>query len=277
MPEGDTLFRAARRLHQALAGQTICRFATRYAHLAAVDDQTPLCGRQVLTVAARGKHLLISLSGDLTLHTHMLMSGSWHLYRPGEPWQRPRASARIELGTATIEAIAFDVPVAALLTTAELSRHPQLSKLGPDLLADATYDQTEAVGRLRALGRREIGEALLHQSSVAGIGNVFKSEVLFVSGVNPFQPTDQLDNATLQRVLDTARKLLRRNVLPDAAGSIVTYTGLRRTTSSDDPSARLWVYGRGGKPCRRCGNPIAYRKQGRDARGTYWCPVCQLS
>lgn len=223
-----------------------------------------------------GKHLLMHFSGDVILRTHMRMNGSWHIYRPGERWQRPFHDMRIIVGTAAFDAIAFNVPVAAFTTAAALATRDPVAELGPDLLSPA-FDAAAALARLRARGAEPVAEALLNQRVMAGIGNVFKSEVLFVRRVHPFTPVEALDDAALGGLIDAARMLLRANVVESAGGggSIVTYRGFRTTTRRADPSARLWVYGRAGEPCRRCGTAIAITKEGPDARLTYWCPRCQ--
>jgi len=274
MPEGDTIFRSARTLHRALAGKTITRFETAYAQLSVVDDQSAIVGRRVEQVESRGKHLLMWLSGDLVLRTHMRMSGSWHIYRPGERWQLASSHMRILIATADFVAVAFDVPDAEFLSPAALKRSRAIAALGPDLLDDA-FDVEAAVARLRAQATREIGVALLDQRVMAGIGNIFKSEILFVSGVHPFAHVERLDDETLRNIVTTARRLLQANVTPTSGAGITTFGGMRRTTGDVDPAARVWVSQRRGLPCRRCGAPIERRLQGEDARATYWCPACQ--
>ena len=291
MPEGDAIFRAARTLHRALAGRTVTRFETVFPHLTRLDHDEPLRGRVVERVESRGKHLLMWFSGGLVLRTHMRMHGSWHLYRPGERWQRPRHDMRIAIGTADFEAIAFNVPVAEFLAARDVERQRDLRDLGPDPLSES-FDATEAVARITARGDAEVADALLDQRAIAGIGNIYKSETLFVCHVNPFMLVRDLEPEMVARLIATAAKLLRANVADASGGGIVTYTGLRRpltvargvpsrvegrTTGRADPSARLWVYGRGGKPCRRCGTPISRKKQGPNARSTYWCERCQPS
>ncbi len=273
MPEGDTIFRAARALDRALSGQTITRFESVFPHLTRVDTDQPLVGRAIEKVEARGKHLLMWLSGDLVLRTHMRMHGSWHIYRPGERWQRPRHEMRIVLGTASYDAVAFSVPVAELVTAAALERSEPIRALGPDLLSD-DFDPTEAIGRLEARGDMDIADALLDQTALAGIGNIYKSEVLFAARINPFTPVREVPHERLDAIVAVAIRFMRANV-GESAGGIVTYRGPRRTTGRLDPGARLWVYGRAGQPCRRCGTPISRRKQGPHARSTYWCERCQ--
>jgi endonuclease-8 len=272
MPEGDTIFRTARTLERALAGRVVTGFESPLPALMRVDEDAPIAGRTIRAVRSIGKHLLIEFSGDLVLRTHMRMNGQWHIYRPGERWRRPRFSMRIVLTTDEYVAVGFDVPVAEFLRARDVGRHPQLGRLGPDLLADE-FDESQAITRLRASGHQPIGEALLDQRVMAGIGNVFKCEVLFVGGVDPFRDAGALTDEEAQRVVRRARELLVANVAePRAPGAVRAY---RRTTRFANPAARLWVYGRGGRPCHRCGTPIACRKQGESARLTYWCPRCQ--
>lgn len=272
MPEGDTIFRAARTLHRALAGQVVTRFESVFPHLARVDADRPVSGRTVERVSSRGKQLLIWFSGDLVLRTHMRMSGSWHVYRPGERWQRPRHDMRIVVATPAFEAVAFTVPVAEFSSHRDMER--ELGTLGPDPLGEA-FDADAAVERLRARGDLEIADALLDQTAMAGIGNVYKSEILFAAGVNPFTRVSALDPAAIARVVTATVRFMRANVIDGSTAAIVTYGGFRRTTGRADPSARLWVYGRAGQPCRRCGTPISRMKHGPHARSSYWCIRCQ--
>jgi endonuclease VIII len=272
VPEGDTIFRAARALNQALAGRTVTRFESVFPRLTRVDVDRPLRGRTIERVASRGKHLLIWFSGGLVLRTHMRMNGSWHIYRSGERWRRGRHDMRIVIATDAYEAVAFTVPIAEFVAGTDLER--EMAGVGPDPL-DERFDAADAVARLRARGDMDVADALLDQSAIAGIGNVYKSEILFAGGVHPFARVDELSAATLDRLVAIAVKFMRANVVDGTSAAIVTYTGFRRTTGRADPSARLWVYGRGGKPCRRCGTPIASAKQGPHARSTYWCENCQ--
>jgi len=271
MPEGDTLFRTARTLDRALRGKQLVRFQTALAQLSQVDDDAPIAGRTVEAVRSVGKHLLVELSGDLVLRTHMRMQGSWHIYRPGERWRRPRASMRVVLETADFQAVAFDVPVAEFRSGRALARDPALSMLGPDLLSDA-FDVEAAVRRLRERGPLGIGEALLDQRALAGIGNVYKNEVCFVEGVHPFRTVASLDEAMLRRLVLSARQLLARGA---GADQQFADGALRRTVPGGAPGGRLWVYRRGGAPCRRCGTAIVREVRGLEGRSTYFCPSCQ--
>jgi endonuclease VIII len=187
MPEGDSIFRAARTLARALEGRTVTQFETAYAQLDRFDDQQAIAGRTVEKVEALGKHLLMRFSGGLTLRTHMRMNGSWHIYRPGERWQRPRRNMRVLIGTEAFVAVAFDVPVAEFLDDRALARSPELQRLGPDLLG-VDFDPAAALARLRARGQLPIHQALLDQTVVAGIGNVYRSELLFLTGLHPDTP-----------------------------------------------------------------------------------------
>ena len=274
MPEGDTIFRAARTLHRALAGKTVAAFESVLPALNRVHEDAPLTGRTIERVSALGKHLLMHLSGGLVLRTHMRMNGSWHIYRRGERWQRPRRDMRLAIAAGDFEAVGFNIPVAELVASRDLARHDELRQLGPDVLSDS-FDAGEAIRRMRERGDLTVAEALLNQRLMAGLGNVYKSEVLFLCRINPFTLVRALDLAQLTAIVETGRRLLRANVAEGVA-PMTTYTGIRRTTRRNDPKERLWVYGRARLPCRRCGSPISVRKQGLDARLTYWCGQCQV-
>lgn len=274
MPEGDAIFRAARNMHRALAGHVVSKFETAYAHLDRVNVDTPIAGRTIERCESAGKHHLIVFSGDLILRTHMRMNGSWHLYRHGERWWRGPQAMRVRLDTADWVAVAFDVPVAEFVTSRQLATSDPVAQLGPDLLG-ATFDRDEAVRRIMASGARPIAQTLLDQRVVAGIGNIYKSEVLFRSGVHPDTPSSAVPQATLERLVDIARSLLEDNVVDGTSPRIQTYRNLRQLNPATDHDESLWVYGRAGKPCRTCGTPIESKKMGIEARTTYWCPRCQ--
>ena len=274
MPEGDTIFRAARTLQRALGGKEIVQFESAYPALNRINDDHPLPGRIVESVTSRGKHLLMAFSGGLLLHTHMRMNGSWHLYRPGERWQRPSRDMRVLLATPDFVAVGFNIPVAELLSAADVARHPQLGKLGPDI-ANHRFDRDLVLKRMRDAGTIAIADVLLDQHVLAGIGNVLKSEILFVAGINPFAPARDLSGEALGRVVDVARRLMEMNITESSAMSGARIG--RRTTGSLEPFQRLWVYGRRGKPCRKCGTAIHSRQTGPDARVTYWCRRCQAA
>ncbi|MCX6630629.1 MAG: Fpg/Nei family DNA glycosylase [Candidatus Solibacter sp.] len=224
MPEGDTIFRTARTLHRALSGQTVTRFETVLPKLARIDCDTPLAGRTVDSVDARGKWLLMHFSGDLILLTHMLMSGSWHIYRPGEKWQRHRCHMRIVIETPPMLAVAFSVPVAEFHTAASLARREGFNRLGPAPLAP-DFDAALAIANLAAHPELELGRALLNQTVLAGLGNVFKSEVAFACGLSPFRRVATLTPAQLAHLVTTARQYLFANVTESS--------GHRRTTTGN--------------------------------------------
>jgi endonuclease-8 len=278
MPEGDTIYRAARALQKAIGGQIITGFETGLAKLARVDDDTPLVGRVVERAESRGKWLLIYLSGDLILVTHMLMSGSWHLYRAGERWRMGRSKMRLLIRTAEWEAIGFNVPIAEFYTARSLERSSQVPKLGPDILS-AEFTVAGGVEKMAAYGaanpEAEIAVVLLNQRVMAGLGNVYKSEVAFSAKVNPFRAIRTITSREMEAMVDFSQRYMKANVADGKGDGIVTYAGNRRTTRAMDREERLWVYGRQGQECRRCGATVMMRKQGAQARSTYWCPECQ--
>ncbi|HEX9985953.1 MAG TPA: DNA-formamidopyrimidine glycosylase family protein [Thermoanaerobaculia bacterium] len=267
MPEGDTIHRAARVLHKALAGKQVTRFETVFPQLARIDEDAPLAGRTIERVGAAGKNLLIELSGDLHLHTHMRMNGSWHIYRPGERWRKPRSDMRIVLATEDFVAVAFNVPVAEFHDARSLARQDDLRLIGPDLLGE-TFDADEAVRRIRARNNEEIADVILNQRVVSGIGNEYKSELLFLRGISPFRKVESVTDEELHELLRVARRVMQMNVNKRNGG--------RETTGSLDRGQRLYVYARRALPCRKCGTKIEMTKQGRDVRVTFWCPACQL-
>ncbi len=275
MPEGDTIFRSARTLQRALAGKVVTGFRSTYALLTRFHDNTPLTGQTVERVEARGKWLLMHFSGGAILATHMLMNGSWHIYRRDERWQLPASAMRIVIETADFVAVGFNVPIAEMHTSASLLREKKIPAAASDVLGDG-FDDRGAVDRLLEYGDVEVGDALLRQRVLAGVGNVFKSEICFATGIHPFRKVASLSREQLANLVSVARRQLASNVLEDSGDRIVTYRGRkRRTTHHSDPGESLWVYARRGQPCRRCGEPIRRRLQGRDARATYWCPRCQ--
>jgi endonuclease-8 len=265
MPEGDTIYRTAAVLRAALVGRRITGArAQPQPALRRVPDLSRLVGATVTDVEARGKHLLIGFENGFTLRSHLRMTGSWHRYRPGERWHLPLRRASAILETNESVAVAFDTPVVELLTDADLRRSRALTTLGPDLLS-RDFDADEALRRLRERDAEALASVLLDQRAVAGIGNVYKSEVAFLDGLDPWAPVAAFDDAELVGALRTARRLLQAN----------TRGGARVTTGSPVRGQGLWVYGRVGRPCRRCGTRIQVSRQGELARLTYWCPRCQ--
>jgi endonuclease VIII len=254
MPEGDTIVRAARALNETLAGRTVTHFESVFSRIARADDNLTIRGRTIERVDARGKHLLIWFSGDVVLRTHMRMHGVWHLYPRGARWRRPHFDMRVVIRTPEYEAVAFNVPVAELTRGRDLERRPAVRTLGPDILAEE-FDAADAAQRIAMTPEVDIAEALLNQHAVAGIGNIFKCEALYAAGLDPFTRVADLSREDLARVVEKARRLMRASV----AGRRMAFS----------------VYGRGGRPCRRCGAVIVRRKSGDEARVTCWCPRCQ--
>ena len=258
MPEGDTVWRAAKRLDQALAGSELIRTDFRVPTLATTD----LSGRTVLEVVARGKHLLTRLSGGLTIHSHFRMDGSWHLYRPGERWKGgPDHQVRAVLETANWSAVGYRLPVLELVATE--AEDEVVGHLGPDLLSP-DFDRSLALANLAAEPSRTISEALLDQRNLAGIGNFYRVEVCFLLGLYPWRPVSSVD---LGAAVDLSRRLMKANLR----------NGIQVSTGVNRPGQRSWVFERAGKPCRRCTTTILTAPIGEPPRErvTYWCPNCQ--
>jgi endonuclease-8 len=278
MPEGDTIYRTARTLDKALAGKVVTEFASGLAKLASWNDDHPLKGRTVDRVDARGKWCLLYFSGDLILVTHMLMSGTWHIYRTGEKWWMPRSRMRVAITCGDFQAVAFNVPIAEFHTARSLERSSQVPMLGPDILAPGFTPQ-KGIDVLREHKRThpdaEVGVTLLNQRVMAGLGNVYKSEVAFAAGVNPFRSMLTLSEREIETMAEASLKYMKANVVDGSGEGIVTYSGNRRTTHAMNAGDRLWVYGRQGQECRRCGALVERRLQGEQVRPTYWCPGCQ--
>lgn len=260
MPEGDTIHRSAATLRRALVGRTLTRLdAPR------LPGSMPPAGTAVDDVQARGKHLLVGFDDGHVLHTHMRMTGAWHVYRARERWRLGRGRMRVVLADDQVQAVCFDAPVVELLDDGAVERHPALSRLGPDLcLPDVDLDAAVArMGRIPEPDRHLV-EVLLDQRVAAGIGNVFASELAFLAGRHPMATLEDVDVATRRGLMADAARLLQDNL--DRS---------RRTTVPAAPEGSLWVYGRDGRPCRRCGTPILVARVGDGARPTYWCPRCQ--
>src|SRR4029453_14722984 len=212
MPEGDTIFRAARTLNETLAGRTVTRVESVFPRITRADDSLGIRGRTIERVDARGKHLLIWFSGDVVLRTHMRMHGVWHLYPHGARWRRPHSDMRIVIGTPEYEAVAFNVPVAELTRGRDLERNSVVRTLGPDILAEE-FDAADAARRIAMTPEIDIAEALLSQQAVAGIGNIFKCEALYASGLDPFTRVADLSREDIARVVWKACCLLRVRVV----------------------------------------------------------------
>ena len=259
VPEGDNLARISDVLGRTLINQAVTRAGGR-----AAAQFGRLVGSRVISVEARGKHLLIGFDNGLTLHTHLGLYGSWHRYRPGERWRRAPSRAGALVETASAVAVCFDPITVELMDTRALAIHPALSRLGPDA-STADFDVDEAMRRLGSADRAQvaIGDALLDQTLLAGVGNVIRSEVCFIERVDPFRPVADVDEGTRRLLLERSATILRAN-----------RGGGARVTTSLGAAGRLYVYRRTGRPCYRCGTSIASRVS-PGGRRVYWCPNCQ--
>jgi endonuclease-8 len=251
MAEGDTILRAARRIEEAIGGERLEVSAPNPRGRAAGIGR--LEGRTLEGADARGKHLLLRFD-DLVLHSHLGMSGSWHVYRRGAAWRKPPGAAWAVLKGSGSEAVQFGGPTLRVLAAGALRRDPALSRLGPDILAP-DFDAAAVARSLRTDPHRALGDALLDQALVAGIGNIFKSEACFAARLDPWQPVGALTDEQLRRVIGAAHDLMREAV-----------------ANGRHPRA---VYRRAGRPCPICATEIRSRGQGDANRTTYWCPSCQ--
>jgi endonuclease-8 len=254
MPEGDTIFRAATALQRALQGARVTSFESDV-----LRGPFPT-GERIEKIEARGKNLILRFEQGRALRTHMMMTGSWHLYREGEKWQRSARQARVVLHADNgFVAVCFNAPVVEWLGKGEEA----IARLGPDATADS-FDGAAAFARLSARAELPVGVALMDQGALAGVGNVIKSEALFRCRVDPFAKVSALQPESLRKLIGDSHALLVRN-----------RAGGQRTTRTSLDGGRLWVYGRSGKPCFVCGETIRMRRQGAAARSTYFCAACQ--
>ncbi len=248
MPEGDVLFRTAATLQKWLAGREVT---------AATATAAPMVGRTVEKVEANGKHLLVRFDSGHVLHTHLRMTGSWHVYRAGERWQRPQRQARVALTCGERVAVCFNAPIVELLAPGGEKSHPSLSGLGPDIL-----DRPPDLDEIRRRARQRppstaLGELLLDQRVVAGIGNIWRCEALFLEGRSPWAPVSSISDDELDALISNAARIMTERL------------------GSPSGRRRRWVYRNAGRPCHRCGTPVQSRGQGEQARTAYWCPTCQ--
>ncbi|HXN02943.1 MAG TPA: DNA-formamidopyrimidine glycosylase family protein [Candidatus Dormibacteraeota bacterium] len=244
MPEGDTIWRTAAALRRRIGGKVVSD--------ARPESIRRLKGRRVESVEPNGKHLVMQFEGGLALHSHMRMTGAWHLYRVGERWRQPERRATAVLSFDDVVAVCFAAPVMELVRDA---RQP-VAHLGPDILVDP-FELEEVIRRARRSEAPTLGELLLEQRVCAGIGNIYKCESLWGHRLDPWMRPSELDDDRLRRLYATARELMRRNLVTPIARQ------------------RHAVHGRGGRPCPRCGTPIRIKAQGHQARLTYFCPRCQ--
>jgi endonuclease VIII len=257
MPEGDVVWRTARQLDNALAGRVLLRSDFRVPRYATTD----LTGRSVAGAVSRGKHLLIRVDGDVTVHSHLRMEGSWRVIRAADSAPRDHR-VRVVLANDTWQAVGHQLGIVEVIRTSRESA--VVGYLGPDLLGP-DWDAGEAVRRLLAAPARAVGEALLDQRNLAGIGNLYKAETLFLRGVSPWRPVGEA--GSLPEMVELAQRLLEAN--KDRIGQV--------TTGNPARGEQTWVYGRAGRPCRRCGSRIRRADQGpvAEERVTFWCPRCQ--
>jgi endonuclease VIII len=256
MPEGDSIHRAARRVGAALVGSEIRSIEMPQPRHSRDRWAERLVGRDVRSVDAHGKHLFLRFDGDLTLHSHLRMGGAWGVYPRGGRWHRAARRAWLVIRTDEHDVVQFDGPVLELMTEGRTRFDKRLAALGPDVLAKE-FDDTAFLGRLRADDpTRGVGDALLDQRIVSGIGTVWKSEGCFLAGVSPWRRLGQVSDDEALRVIAEARPLMQRSV-------------------EGDRHKRRWVFERAGLPCRRCDTRVEFRGQGDDNRNTFWCPECQ--
>jgi endonuclease-8 len=266
VPEGDTIFRTAVVLRRALAGQVVAGFEITAPKVSAAVRGEAIVGSRVDAVESNGKHLFITFDTPkrVVLHTHMKMSGAWHVYRPGERWWEPESEARVVIRTEHVVAPCFHPPIVELLSEKELGLHRVVSGLGPDIIRDE-FDLEAAIRRLRANEDRDIATALLDQHVISGIGNVFKVEALFLAHTSPWAQVRELDDAKLREIVVHARKLIRVN----RAG------GPRRTHFGLNAGERMWVDERAGLPCHVCGTMVESGWHPDEVRKSWFCPKCQ--
>ena len=261
MPEGDALYRFAAKIRVPLEGKVIR--AARSHGPGPVPRVEKIVGRTVTSVRAQGKNMLISFDNGLALRGHLRMYGTWHVYKPGEPWTKPEREARLVLEVDGAIVVNFSAPVIELVEERSLGYHAPVANLGPDLLDDA-FDIEEAIRRLRHPTREllTIGDAIMDQRAVAGAGNIWKHEALFHARMNPWRRVNELTDDELRLLLEKAQGLLR------ASAGKENGLGLTRRPT-------MYVYSRGGQPCRRCRTMLRSAPQGVDIRHTAWCPTCQ--
>ena len=266
MPEGDTIFRTAVVLRRVLAGQVVTGFEIGHPKVSAAAGREEIVGSTVRAVESNGKHLFIHFTtpSEVVLHTHMKMSGVWHVYRPGERWWEPTTEARVVIRTESVVAVCFHPPIVELLTAKELGLHLIVSALGPDIIRDE-FDMDEAIRRLRAKQDRDVATALLDQKVISGIGNVYKVEALFLAKTSPWAQVSGLDDDTLREIVGHARTLIRLN----------RNGGERRTHFSLNPSELMWVDERAGRPCHVCGTIVESGWHPDEVRKSWYCPTCQ--
>ncbi len=259
MPEGEAIHRTAAALRTALVGRAVLSFEAPR-----LDGPVPAAGRVIELVESHGKQLDIVWDDGLILHTNLLFGGAWHLYRTGERWRRPSSQLRVSINVDAFSAVCFGARTVETYREFDTHRHPGFGRTGPDLCA-VSPNLAAAVNALCDYADLDapIAEALLDQQVACGVGNVFRSEILWACKQHPFAPVSMLARADIERIVSTATKVLHANVYPAAV-------------PASAPRNDLAVYGRNGQRCRRCGDTIEVRRLGEQSRLLYWCPGCQL-
>lgn len=259
MPEGDTLYKIAEQVRPVLLGQRLTDAASCEPELSC----GALIGLNVTAVEARGKHLMIDLSDGRVIHSHLGMTGSWHVYGKADPWRKSPHRATLALSTSQHVVVCFSAKLMEIVSATRLRRNDYVQRLGPDLMKP-TFRATAVLPRLRIHDQSPLGEAVMNQTIAAGIGNVYKSESLFLTHHNPWTTVGELSDHQLLDYLALTQKLMLRN----------RGAGMRTTRFAAD-GRRVWVYGRRGDACYLCGETVHMRRQGDAGRSTYWCPRCQ--
>jgi len=270
MPEGPTIKVTADVLRAVLRGEIITTFSSRFKKAVTEDWHPKIAGQRVVQVRAHGKNLFIEFSSDYILYTHMLMWGSWHVYRVDEPWTKEANKARVVLTTEHHVAVLFSAPVCELVHRDDLARH-KTAQTGPDLLAPS-FDIAEARRRFYAPehAEREVGELIMDQCVVAGIGNILKSEILFQAGIHPQRFPSTIHDEEFDRFITLSRQLMQTSY------ELGTFSGaFLPPDATVEPGKFGYVYRRRTYPCLRCGTPIKMVRQGARQRMTYYCPQCQ--
>jgi endonuclease-8 len=261
VPEGDTIYRAAAALRTALVGHVMTHFEAPY-----LDGIHPQVGRVIEEIESFGKHLEFAWDDGVVLHTHLRMTGSWHLYHPGERWRRPQREMVASIGVDQWRAVCFNAPTVETYRSFDKRRHPGFGHVGPDLCKDHP-DLDACLDRMDRFTDPDepIAEVLLDQRIACGVGNVYKSEVLWRCGVNPFRAIREINHETRRQLIEMSAEMLRAN-----------RHRIRRVTAPEAPGG-LAVYGRHGLPCPRCGDAVKVKRTGQHLRATYWCPTCQAA
>lgn len=265
MPEGDSVLKYALRLRPVLVGESIVRFELR--------ERGPigrLAGKHVQSIDVHGKHMMIAIEPHWVLRVHLGMKGRWAVHAPGQRWRYPPNDARVIVETKDHVVVCFRASTAELTRADDPRLRETLRALGPDVLAD-DFDPKAAAARARPHADAPIAEVLLDQRVAAGIGNVYRSELLFLARIHPRTPVRDVDDATLEDLFTRARDLMRANIAPGPRTTTATHKAARHPHDV----ARLWVYRRRGLPCHRCRAPIDRILVGDLARSIYYCPRCQ--